>query len=167
MMSSTSTGGIRVYRWLILGAWMTVDTVLHSLWICYAPLASRAARLWGVSEVQVGLLAMTFMYVYLVTSLPASWALERFGFRKGVGFAEVVMGVAAVLRGAYALDYPIVLAATLGPAVVQPFVVNAPTKLVARWFPAHERATVLGMSFVAPVMGVAFRSGRPRRGARA
>jgi FLVCR family MFS transporter 7 len=107
------------------------------------------------------------MYIYLLTSLPASWALEQFGFRKRVGFAAVVMGAAAVLRGAPALDYPIVLVGTVGLAVVQPFVVNAPTELVARWFPAHERATVLGMSFVAPVMGVAFGSGRPRRGARA
>ncbi|OGO14128.1 MAG: hypothetical protein A2Y93_03700 [Chloroflexi bacterium RBG_13_68_17] len=93
--------------------------------------------------------------------------LERFGFRKEVGFAAVVMGVAAVLCGAYALDYPIVLAATVGLAVVQPFVVNASTKLVARWFPAHERANVLGVSFVAPVMGVALGSGRPRRGSHA
>jgi len=107
----------------------------------------------GVSEVQVGLLAMTFMYVYLVTSLPASWALERFGFRKGVGFAAVGMGVAAVQRGATALAYPIVLAASVGLAVIQPFVVNASTKLVAHWFPAPERATVLGASFVAPVRG--------------
>ena len=84
-----------------------------------------------------------------------------------MGFAAVVMGVAAVLRGAHALDYPIVLAATVGLAVVQPFVVNASTKLVARWFPAHERANALGVSLVAPVMGVALGSGRPRRGARA
>ena len=58
------------------------------------------------------------------------------------------MGVAAVLRGAHALDCPIVLAATVGLAVVQPFVVNTSTTLVARWFPAHERATALGVSFV-------------------
>ena len=161
MTASTPAGEVRVYRyrWIVLGAWMAVDTVLPGLWICYAPVASRAASLWGVSEVQVGLLAMTFMVVYLVTSLPASWALERFGFRKAMGFAVVLMGVTAVLRGAFALDYPIVLAATVGLAVVQPFVVNASTKMVARWFPAHERATVLGVSFVAPVMGVALGSG--------
>ena len=40
------------------------------------------------------------------------------------------MGVAAVLRGAFALDYPIVPAATIGVVVVQPFVVNASTKLM-------------------------------------
>ena len=51
---------------------MAVDTVLPGLWICCALVASRVASRWGVSEVQVGLLAMTFMYVYLVTSLPTS-----------------------------------------------------------------------------------------------
>ena len=69
------------------------------------------------------------------------------------------MGVAAVMRGAFALDYAIVPAATVGLAVVHPFVVNASTKLVVRWFPAPKRATVLGVSFVAPVIGVALGSG--------
>ena len=75
-MTASTAGEVRVYRyrWVVLGAWMGVGAVLPGLWICYAPVASRAASLWGVSEVQVGLLAMTFMYVYLVTSLPASWA---------------------------------------------------------------------------------------------
>jgi len=50
---------------------MAVDTVLPGLWILCAPVASRAASLWEVSEVQVGLLAVIFMSVYLVTSLPA------------------------------------------------------------------------------------------------
>jgi hypothetical protein len=165
MMSSTSTGEVRGcrYRWIVLGARMTVDTILPGLWIGCAPVAS----LWGMSEVQVGRWAMTFMYVYLVTSLPASWAPERFGFHTGVGVAAVVMGVAAVLRRAYALAYPIVLAATFGLVVTQPFVVNASTKLVARWFPTHERSTVLGVSFESPVMRVALGSGRPRRRAHA
>ena len=110
------------YRWIVLAVWMLCNTVLIGLWICYAPVASRAAALWGVSEVQVGLLAMTFMYVYLATSLPASWVLGRFGLRRAVGVAMVVMGVAAGLRGAFALDYAIVLAATVALAAVQPFI---------------------------------------------
>jgi len=49
MRSSTSTGEIRVYRycWIVLGAWMAVDTLHPRLWICHAPVASRATSLWG------------------------------------------------------------------------------------------------------------------------
>ena len=161
MPSAAPTGEIRVYRyrWVVLAIWMLCNTVLVGLWICYAPVATRASALWGVSEVQVGLLAMTFMYVYLATSLPASWALGRFGVRRAVGVAMVVMGVAAALRGALALDFAIVLAATVALAAVQPFLVNATPLMVSRWFPAHERATVLGVSFVAPVCGAALGSG--------
>ena len=150
---------VHAYRWIVLAVWMLCNTVLIGLWICYAPVASQAAGLWGVSEVQVGLLAMTFMYVYLVTSLPASWALGRFGVRRSVGTAMLVMGVAAGLRGAFALDYAIVLGATVALAAVQPFIVNATPLMVSRWFPAHERATVLGIAFVAPVTGAALGSG--------
>jgi MFS family permease len=150
--------GLR-YRWVVLAVWMACNAVLISLWICYAPVASMAAGIWGVSELQVGLLAMTFMYVYLATSLPTSWAIGRFGLRRSVGAAVVVMGVAAAVRGAFALNYGIVLAATVGLAAVQPFLVNATTLMVARWFPARERATVVGLAFVAPVAGAALGSG--------
>ncbi len=161
MHVATPVGEVRVYgyRWVALGVWMLCNTLLPGLWICYAPVASRAAALWGVSEVQVGLLAMTFMYVYVPISLPASWALERFGYRRSVGFAVVVMALAAVVRGVFALDYALVLAGTVALAAIQPLVVNASTKLVARWFPARERATVVGLAFVAPVLGVALGSG--------
>jgi FLVCR family MFS transporter 7 len=161
MSNATPAAEVRVYayRWIVLAVWMLCNTVLIGLWICYAPVASRAAGLWGVSEVQVGLLAMTFMYVYLAVSLPASWALGRFGVRRAVGTAMLVMGVAAGLRGACALEYATVLGATVALAAVQPFIVNATPLMVSRWFPAHERATVLGIAFVAPVSGAALGSG--------
>jgi cyanate permease len=102
---------------------------------------------------------MTFMYIYVPTSLPASWALERFGYRRSVSLAVVVMALAAVVRGAFALNYTLVLVGTVALAATQPLVVNASTKLVARWFPADERATVVGLAFVAPVLGGALGSG--------
>lgn len=156
-----SAGPVRAYayRWVVLGVWMLCSMLLAWLWICYAPVAGRAADLWGVSEVQVGVLAMAFMYVYVPVSIPASWALERFGFRRSVGFAAGVMGLAAVVRAAFTFDYAWVLGGTLALAVIQPLVVNASTKLVAGWFPARERATVIGLGFVAPVLGVAIGSG--------
>ena len=49
--------------------------------------------------------------------------------------------------------------ATVALAAVQPFIVNATPLMVSRWFPAHERATVLGVAFVAPVTGAALGSG--------
>jgi len=161
MQATAPAGEVRVYgfRWVVLGVWMLCSTILTGLWICYAPVASRAAALWGVSEVQVGLLAMTFMYIYVPTSLPASWALERFGYRRSVSLAVVVMALAAVVRGAFALNYTLVLVGTVALAATQPLVVNASTKLVARWFPARERATVVGLAFVAPVLGGALGSG--------
>jgi cyanate permease len=161
MPSAAPAGEVYVYgyRWVVLGVWMLCNTLLPGLWICYAPVANRAASLWDVSEVQVGLLAMTFMYIYVPTSLPASWALERFGYRRSVGFAVVVMALAALVRGVFALNYTLVLAGTVALAAIQPLVVNASTKLVARWFPSRERATVVGLAFVAPVLGVALGSG--------
>ncbi len=161
MTASTPAGELRVYRdcWVVLGAWMAVDTVLARPvdLLCTGchprrhPVGCERSPCRAVGH---------DVPAYLPGDFPAGIVGPRtIRIPEGRGIAVVVMGVAAVLRGAFALDYPIVPAATVGLAVIQPFVVNASTKLVVRWFPARKRATVLGVSFVAPVIGVALGSG--------
>jgi hypothetical protein len=78
------------YRWVVLAVWMFVNILMQALWICYSPVSSQAAQMWGVSEFWVGFLAMSFMYVYIVMSLPASWVIEKYGFTFAVGVSGAV-----------------------------------------------------------------------------
>ena len=144
------------YRWVILAVWMFVNILMQALWICYAPVSSQAAQLWGVSEFWVGFLAMSFMYVYIVMSLPASWVIEKYGFTFAVGLSGVVMGAAALLKGIFALNYTTVLICQIAMAIVQPLMVNSGTKFAAKWFPIQERATVVGIGSLGPFIGQAF-----------
>ncbi len=144
------------YRWVVLAVWMFVNILMQALWICYSPVSSQAAQVWGVSEFWVGFLAMSFMYVYVVMSLPASWVIEKYGFSFAVAVSGVVMGVAALIKGVFALNYTVVLSCQIAMAIVQPLMVNSGTKFAAKWFPIQERATVVGIGSLGPFIGQAF-----------
>jgi len=143
------------YRWVVLGAFMFINLTIQMLWICFAPITGQAAEYFHASEMQIGLLAMSFMIVYVPLAVPASWVIDRFGFKNGVGLGAVLLGVFALLRGLYAPTYAWELVWTLGLAAAQPLLLNAFTTLAAKWFPMHERATVSGLATVANFIGTA------------
>jgi MFS family permease len=149
--------GIKVYayRWVVLGAFMFINLTIQILWICFAAITGPAAGHYGVSDMQIGLLAMIFMVVYIPTAIPASWIIDRFGFKKGVGLGAFLLGVFGLLRGFLAADYNLVLAATIGIALAQPLLLNSFTTLAAKWFPINERAMVSGLAVAAGFIGTA------------
>jgi len=143
------------YRWVILAVFMLVNVTIEIMWICFAPISGPAAQFYGVSDLQIGLLAMIFMIVYVPVSLPISWLIDTLGYRKAVNIGVILLGVFGLLRGVFAADYGMVLAATIGLAVAQPFLMNAISTVAARWFPIDERATASGLALVANFLGIA------------
>jgi cyanate permease len=51
-------------------------------------------------------------------------------------------------------EYTLVLVSQIGIAVGQPFILNAVTKVAARWFPIEERATAAGLGSLAMYLGI-------------
>ena len=142
------------YRWVLLLAFMFINVTIQILWICFAPVAGQAATYYGVSELQIGLLAMVFMIVYIPVSIPASWAIDTFGPRKAIGFGAVLLAVFGLLRGLFTSSFATTLLFTIGIAVAQPFLLNAYTTIAARWFGLKERATAVGLMTVAAFLGI-------------
>jgi MFS family permease len=142
------------YRWIILMVFMLVVAINQMLWITFAPVTSLAASYYNVSDLSIGLLSMIFMIVYIVVSIPASWIIDTYGIKPGVGIGAVLTGVFGLLRGIYGHDYTWVLIAQIGIATGQPFLLNAITSLAARWFPIQERATATGLSSLAMYLGI-------------
>lgn len=143
------------YRWVVLAMFMLINLTIQILWICFAPITGPAAQFYGVSDLQIGFLAMSFMLVYIPFSIPISWLIDRLGYRKAVGIGAAMMGVFGLLRAVFAADYGWVLVATLGLALAQPFILNAVSTVAAKWFPIEERATASGLAIVASFLGVA------------
>jgi cyanate permease len=145
---------IYAYRWIILLVFMLVIAINQLLWITFAPITGSAASFYGVSDLSIGLLSMSFMIVYIFVSIPASWAIDTYGFRVAVGIGAVLTGVFGLLRGLLATDYTLVLISQIGIAIGQPFILNALTKVAARWFPIQERATASGLGTLAMYLGI-------------
>src|SRR5512135_748481 len=142
------------YRWVMLVVFMFAIAINQLLWITFASITGDAAKFYGVSDLSIGLLSMSFMIVYIIVSIPASWVIDTYGIRVGVGIGAVLTAVFGLLRGVWASNYTLVLIAQIGVAIGQPFVLNAVTTVAARWFPIRERATASGMGSLAMYLGI-------------
>lgn len=143
------------YRWVVLAVFGLVNLTIQTLWIAYAPITREAAAYYGTSELRVGLFAMSFMIAFVPLSIPASWAIDALGVRRAVGFGAALMLVCGPLRGFAGRSYPLAIAATIGLAIAQPFLLNAWTKVPAQWFAVSQRATAVGIVTLASLVGTA------------
>jgi MFS family permease len=143
------------YRWVVLVVFMFVNLTIQILWISYAPISSSASHFYDVGDLEIGILAMSFMIAFIPLSIPASWVIDTYGFRLAVGIGVVLMGIGGLARGLAGSNYPIVLAGTIIVAIAQPFLLNAWTKVPANWFAVEERATAVGLVTLANLIGTA------------
>lgn len=141
-------------RWLMLAVFMFMIAINQLLWITFAPITGQASAYYAVSDLKIGILSMCFMIVYLIVSIPASWIIDRYGIRAGIGTGAVFTGVFGILRSFAGDDYNFLLLAQTGIAIGQPFILNAITKVAARWFPIDERATASGLGTLSMYFGI-------------
>lgn len=146
---------VYAYRWVVLAVFALVNLTVQILWICFAPISTLAVKYYGVSQLQIGMLAMIFMIVYIPTSIPISWLIDTLGYRKAVSIGVVIMGIFGLMRAFFASNFGWVMAATIGISLAQPFLLNAVSTVAGRWFPIQERATASGLALVASFIGIA------------
>lgn len=143
------------YRWVVLAVFMFVNITIQILWISYAPITGPAAAYYGVDDLKIGLLSMSFMIAFIPLSIPVSWVIDTYGFRLAVSIGAIMMGIFGILRGMAGTNYMLVLWSTFGIAASQPFLLNTWTKVPANWFALEERATAVGLVTLASLVGTA------------
>jgi MFS family permease len=153
-MTSNRAFEVYRYRWVVLAAFAILNAVVQLNWIAFAPITVECIGLYQRSAFWIVLLSLSFMLVYLFVSIPASYIIDRFGLRIGVGIGAVLTGVFGYVRGAYGSDYTMVVVSQFALAAAQPFVMNAMTKVASEWFPVNQRATATGITAVAQFVGI-------------
>ncbi|MBI5895265.1 MAG: MFS transporter [Desulfobacterales bacterium] len=153
---ATEQSGIKAYgyRWIVLLFFFLINALMQVQWITFAPITSEAVTFYKVSALQIDLLSLIFMLVYIFVSIPASYVIDTYGIRVGIGIGALLLGIFGLLKGIFGASYGLVVLAQVGLAVGQPFVLNAVTKVGVRWFPLHERATQAGISVLAQFVGI-------------
>lgn len=143
------------YRWVVLAVFMFINLTIQILWIAYAPITGPAAKFYNVSDQAIGFFAMSFMLAFLPLSLPVSWGIDTFGFRKTVSLGAILMGVFGIVRGLAGANYGLAMLSTVGIAIAQPFLLNAWTTVPAKWFNVEFRATAVGLVTLSNLIGTA------------
>jgi len=145
-------------RWAVLAALMAVTLACEAQWLVHAAVARPAAIFYAgqfdpASLFNIDFLALSYMLVFLVAALPASWVLDKWGLGVGVGIGAALTMVGSVGKGVWADSFTAQVAFQLVLAVAQPFLINAATTLARDWFPVKERATAAGLASLAQYLG--------------
>ena len=147
--------GYRTYkrRWLMIGALVPIIVAAEIYWLAFAPISTAVEAYFGVDEMSITLFAMSYMFMYILMVMPASWVVDKYGYKASVTIGVVLMVIPAVLRYVFAQDYTVAIICQFVMAAAQPFLINISTKVPSNWFPIKERATASGILVMAQYLG--------------
>jgi predicted MFS family arabinose efflux permease len=107
------------------------------LWLTFAPITTASAHHFHVSEDTVGWLSEVFPLLYVLLSIPAGMALDRW-FRSSLLAGAAITAFGGLVRlGGVSFEWA--LAGQILVAIGQPLVLNAITKLTSEYLPADKR----------------------------
>lgn len=142
------------YRWVVLFVFALISAIIQIQWLTFASVAREAKLFYNVSALQIDFLSLIFMGVFLLVCIPASYIIDTFGIRIGLGIGAILTGIFGLMKGVFPSDYTLVVIAQTGLAVAQPFILNAATKVAVQWFPLLERALAVGIATLAQFLGI-------------
>ena len=159
MSQTNTTYRVYGYRWLVLALYGLATVVIQLMWTTFFSITTEAWQFYGFSDAQAGenaisMLSVIFMVGMIVLSVPTMAIFEKAGFKKSVGFGVVLTGICAMVRGIWGSSFTAVLIATVGFAVAQPFILNAPGLVAGKWFPENERATANSVGMLCNYVGM-------------
>jgi predicted MFS family arabinose efflux permease len=111
--------------WGVVAAYGLVASASQMLWLTFAPITTASAHHFHVSEDTVGWLSEVFPLVYVLLSIPAGMALDRW-FRSSLLAGAAITAFGGLVRlGGVSFEWA--LAGQILVAIGQPLVLNAIT----------------------------------------
>jgi FLVCR family MFS transporter 7 len=159
--SKIESGSYKVYgyRYVVLGSYLLITATIQLLWATFFSITTDAWRYYGFTSAAEGegaitMLSIIFMAGMIILSIPSMIAFEKWGFKKAVGFGAALMAVCGLVRGFFGSNFTVVTVMTVGFAIAQPFILNAPGLVAGKWFPESERATANSVGLLANYLGM-------------
>jgi predicted MFS family arabinose efflux permease len=140
-------------RWAVLAGYGLLAAATQLLWLSYAFIATQAHRALGVPVATVGDLAAIFPLMYVVLALPCGRWLDA-SFERALGTGAVLTGAGGLARIVAPASFGWALAGQIVIAAGQPLVLNAITKVAARYFPESERTAAISIGSVSLYLGI-------------
>ena len=133
------------FRWLILFALMALILAVELQWLNMAPIG-RVANLYYEGQIStrfsnpVELLALAYLIIFVIGSIPASYLIHRLGVNLSIRIAAGMILFGALGKWIYLSNFPIVLFCQIILALAQAVVLNSITEIVSRWSPYAKGA---------------------------
>jgi FLVCR family MFS transporter 7 len=141
------------YRWIILAAIVPAIICTEMFWLTLSPISSLAEKYYHVQSIGISMFATSYMIVYILFTLPASWVVDKFGFRYSLIIGVLITAIFGVLRAVFAPVFAAAIIFQFIIAIGQPFLLNISTKVPANWFPVSERSIAAGILTMAQYLG--------------
>jgi len=145
-------------RWFILAIFMFLNLTIELQWLTHAPISRVAEEYYsnqlGSSWLNIDSLSIVYMLVFLLLSLPASYVIDTYGIKKGIGLAAIFTIIGSIIKAFGASSLMTVFIGQVFLSIAQPFILNGITALSARWFPINERAIASGLIALAQYIGI-------------
>ncbi|XP_043524473.1 feline leukemia virus subgroup C receptor-related protein 2-like [Frieseomelitta varia] len=144
-------------RWLILALYILYTGMSNAQWIQYSIIANVVSRYYGVSSTTVDWTAMSFMAYYVIFIFPATYMVDRVGFRWtniiccGVTCLGSWVKVLSVSPDRFYVTF-------IGQSLVattQTIILTLPGRLAAQWFAGNELSTATSLSIFGTQIGIA------------
>lgn len=140
-MSDTATSQ---RKYFIVASFSFILGINQLLWLNFAPIVKSTQVHFGVSEMLANLLTLIFPAVFVILSMHAGRALDKYGYKKIVSLAAIIMLAGSVLRLVGYEAYWVVFAGQLLIAISQPYMTNAINQITSDWFSKAQLQTVTG-----------------------
>ncbi|MFI5141158.1 MAG: nitrate/nitrite transporter [Bacteroidia bacterium] len=142
------------YRWAVLMAYFGVAAMCQMLWLNFAPLVSFIQNKYGVSELAVSSLLLSFPLLYVLLSIHSGTLIDKKGYRYVIILGSVISAVFACVRS-FDNNFYMLVIGQMGIAVGQPYIINGISKLVSDWFDKEESAMATGVGTAGMLIGMA------------
>lgn len=142
------------YRFIILAMIVPIIICTQMFWLTLAPISSMAESFYHVRSMQISLFTSSYMIMYIIFTIPASWVIDRIGFRASLIIGASIIAVFGIMQYLFASDFLAVIICQFVIAAGQPFLLNISTKVPANWFPIAERSIAAGVLTMAQYLGI-------------
>lgn len=143
------------YRWVIILATLPAIIAVEMMWLTFSPIASIVSETYGAGTFAVNMLGTSFMIMFVICGIPASYVIDKYGFRVSLIIGGLLTGIFGFTRYAFSDSFILITISQFLIAAGQPFLLNVTTKITANWFPFEERATADGILTMAQYLGFA------------
>ena len=105
-----------------------------------------------MSYAAMGSVMGAWQLIYIGTALPCGALIDRFGLRRSLLMASLLMGASALLRS-QAEDYTMLLIAVALFGLGGPLISIGAPKLISLWFEGPQKGLAMGLYVTGPALG--------------